>query len=94
MDPRQRAVDRRRFTKIAVMFVVGLVLGGIALALFLLVPEDIRNERSGPTRGPDSLSEALGSVIVVGAVLMVVAVGDLVVRWVRGPQKPGKRARD
>lgn len=94
MDPRQRAVDRRRFTKIAVMFAVGLALAGVGLLLFLVVPDDIRNDRSGRRRGPDSLTEVLGMLVFLGAVLMVVAVGDLVVRWVKGPQKPGKRARD
>ncbi|NHA01840.1 hypothetical protein G5V59_25190 [Nocardioides sp. W3-2-3] len=84
MDPRQRAVNRRWRTKVAVFLAVGagLVVAGLLLGL---LPEPGQYSRG---RG------APAGIVVIGVVVIVATLGAVVLRLVQGPQEPGKRARD
>lgn len=94
MDPRQRAVDRRRSTKIAVFFGIGATSVVLGLLLSLVVADSVEFHDSGGYRRGGSWAAYFVLMVAFGVVMMLIAVGDLFVRWVKGPQKPGKRARN
>lgn len=84
-------MDRRRLVKIAAMLGAGLALIGAGLLLGIVLPDgseeyydSVGHRKEDPEAG----------LVIVGAILVVVAVVDAVIRIVRGPQSPGKRARD
>lgn len=87
MDSRKRGVDRRRFTRIAVLFGAGAALVLVGVLLSLVVPNYTDGEYH-------RYEEPEGVPIAIGAILMIAAAGDLMARLVKGPQAPGKRARE
>lgn len=86
MDPRQRAVNRRWRTKVGVFLAVGAALVVAGLLLGLLPEPDSHTYRRG--------RDAHVGIVVVGVGVIVATLGAVVLRIVRGPQAPGKRARD
>jgi hypothetical protein len=84
VDPRQRSADRRRFQKIGLAFVVGLMFLGLGAAAAVFDAE-------GGGRQWHRFSPEVGYVL--GAGWIGVAVFDLGRRLLTGPTKPGKRAR-
>lgn len=85
MDPRQRSSDERYFRAVRVYLLVGTGLCLFPLGLMLLGVDAF-------WRAPGRGVPLIGTV-VVGLPVVVVALGSLVRRWIKGPDAPGKRAR-
>lgn len=86
VDPRQSSADRRYFKAIGWTLLVGIGFFLIPLALWrggMDIWEFGHGRRGLP----------LITVVPVGAAIIVYCLGDLVRRWIKGPDKPGKRAR-
>ena len=86
VDPRQRSSDRRYFKALAVYALVGL---GFCLvsSLFWLAGADMWGSQPGRRGFPPIVG------LFLGAGLLVFCLVDLARRWIRGPDRPGKRAR-
>lgn len=77
-------MNRRWRTKIGAFLAVGAGLVAVGLVLGLLPePDGYRRGRGAPA-----------GMVLIGVVVIVATLGGVVLRIVRGPQAPGKRARD
>jgi hypothetical protein len=86
VDPRQRSSDRRYFKALSAYALVGVGFCLVPL-LFWLAGADVWDSQSG-RRG---LPPIVGLFVGVG--LLVFCLGDLMRRWFKGSDRPGKRAR-
>lgn len=87
LDRDPHDTDRGYFLTLGIVFVLGVLLMGAGIVTALTAP----SSASYVLQNAENRAE--GGVIF-GALLILVAVGGLGYRWVKGPQAPGRHTRD
>ena len=86
MDPRQRSAERRRWGRIGFAFLIGVACIALTAALMALGVDDDRGPRGFRER-PTWYGYLFGAAWIAGALF------EAARRLLRGPTRPGKRAR-